>query len=64
MKVPSGGIYNRLGCGVSVSSVCVYMQIAAMFLFQQKCDLASGFHGYWFEGEHWFGVQDDVDVGS
>lgn len=44
----SGKIYDRLGCGMAVFSICVFVQTSAMFLFLQKCDLASGFGGYWF----------------
>lgn len=46
----SGRIYDRLGCGMAVFSICVFVQTAAMFLFLQKCDLALGFGGYWFQG--------------
>lgn len=65
MKVPGlsnfagGGIYDKLGRGVAVFSVCVFVQTAAM-----KCDLASRFHDYWFQVGHWFGLQCDLDLGS
>lgn len=65
MKVPGlsnfagGGIYDEVGCGVAVFSVCVFVQTAAM-----KCDLASGFHDYWFQVGRWFGLQCDLDFGS
>lgn len=60
----SGRIYDRLGCGMAVFSICVFVQTAAMFLFLQKCDLASGFGGYWFQGQGSFQFQQDLCVTS
>lgn len=60
----SGKIYDRLGCGMTVFSICVFVQTAAMFLFLQKCDLASGFGGDWFKGQGWFGCQEDLYIAS
>lgn len=58
----SGRIYDRLGCGMAVFSICVFVQTAAMFLFQQKCDLASGFGGYSFQGQGLFRIQQDLYI--
>lgn len=58
----SGRIYDRLGCGMAVFSICVFVQTAAMFLFLQKCDLASGFGSYWFQGQGSFQFQQDLCV--
>lgn len=48
---------------MAVVSVCVSVLTAAIFLFQ-KCDLASGCHGYWFQVGCWFGLQHDLDLRS
>lgn len=58
----SGRIYDSLGCGMAVFSICVFVQTVAMLFFLQKCDLAPGFGGYWFEGQGSFRFQQDLCI--